>query len=953
MCSTGCAATMARVVPLEVFNEDEEVLKEHSSGSLGPPEERNKEGSDSEPIKTPHRPSEASQALSTSGEMNLMRQITEKLAKTRWFETERAICVRKFLRGPSFTIFAMVLVLLALFLSELFSCAQVPTNVIQDVILQIVMVFFLVEWCTLVACDRSYFMSFFFFMDLIGTISMGFDISYMFGTDVSQPQRVESSGSSQNVIVVRAARAAKLGARAGRLGRLLKLMKFMPFMDQSNKTKIKTARIISAQLTNVLSTRVSFLTIAVAVILPVFTLFLYPENDYSLGVWPDLLERNAEAFDASLRIGSTAQIAASRSAFVREVASFSSFFGSNYGPFQICYGSKVDAVTFNCQPQFVNLTLSSSFSKPVRPSNILQVILPKVQVSFDLSATTVMQSASSIGLMLFIIVVMIAFGMLTSSAITVIAIYPLERMLQVVRDRCKQIFMYTSELQEDEDDGSEDEDFEDDAFDGDHISEFGLLEKVVAKLAAIAHLTSMNQPPEAKANMTENEIMALNWMQGNAHGTPMGSAPSTPMSQKAMVSSKGFQRGSLLTASNDVDIVEVLPGLDTLHEDSEHDDDVEEVPRRVSSKMRNSLAARSDISHDLIETLHSDMFDALSLSQELKISVTAYIIQSNIFCDNWVRTNVPETTLLNFITAVEGKYLPKPFHNYSHGLDVCNTVCRSLRLSNSTEFTTEVTQFWMLIAAIGHDLGHTAVNNQFLIDSGHELALMYNDRSPMENMHCALLFQIAAGDNTNVFQQVEKSVYQEMRTGIIAAILHTDMTKHNDMIKELSLLYQMNSEAFDLLQAASVVSASFSNLRLILNAVLHISDINNPMKPWFLCDRLATLALEEFFAQGDQEAAMGMPVQMLNDRNKVNKPNSQVGFIEFVILPLCEVMVNMLPQLDEMADHLSQNLNQWCSIWIDESNPAPDAASKVQARVQKAATRCKAVMRSSKGLVGD
>ncbi|CAE8613287.1 unnamed protein product, partial [Polarella glacialis] len=82
---------------------------------------------------------------------------------------------------------------------------------------------------------------------------------------------------------------------------------------------------------------------------------------------------------------------------------------------------------------------------------------------------------------------------------------------------------------------------------------------------------------------------------------------------------------------------------------------------------------------------------------------------------------------------------------------------------------------------------------------------------------------------------------------------------------------------------------------------LHTADIANPMKPWDLCEFLADRCLEEFFAQGDQEKALGIPVQMLNDRDKVNRPNSQVGFIEFVISPLAEKMVIILPELGYSA----------------------------------------------------
>eukprot|EP00971_Amphidinium_carterae_P110114 2181230-Amphidinium_carterae.2 len=34
------------------------------------------------------------------------------------------------------------------------------------------------------------------------------------------------------------------------------------------------------------------------------------------------------------------------------------------------------------------------------------------------------------------------------------------------------------------------------------------------------------------------------------------------------------------------------------------------------------------------------------------------------------------------------------------------------------------------------------VNNQYLIETAHELAIKYNDRSPLENFHCSKLFEI-------------------------------------------------------------------------------------------------------------------------------------------------------------------------------------------------------------------
>jgi 3',5'-cyclic-nucleotide phosphodiesterase len=48
----------------------------------------------------------------------------------------------------------------------------------------------------------------------------------------------------------------------------------------------------------------------------------------------------------------------------------------------------------------------------------------------------------------------------------------------------------------------------------------------------------------------------------------------------------------------------------------------------------------------------------------------------------------------------------------------------------------------IIIAASGHDVGHPALTNRFLINSRNKVAIRYNDQSVLENMHCATTFKI-------------------------------------------------------------------------------------------------------------------------------------------------------------------------------------------------------------------
>jgi len=132
----------------------------------------------------------------------------------------------------------------------------------------------------------------------------------------------------------------------------------------------------------------------------------------------------------------------------------------------------------------------------------------------------------------------------------------------------------------------------------------------------------------------------------------------------------------------------------------------------------------------------------------------------------------------------------------NHAVDVTHGVYNAMCLSEAKFFIGPLDRYALLCSACCHDVGHPGVNNPFLCDSRHDLAIQYNDISPLENHHCAKLFEIVAMEQVNIFGKLTREQYQDVRKVCIEAILHTDMKHHFGMVKDLQIFYELNSEIF-------------------------------------------------------------------------------------------------------------------------------------------------------------
>ncbi|XP_032546482.1 calcium/calmodulin-dependent 3',5'-cyclic nucleotide phosphodiesterase 1C isoform X11 [Chiroxiphia lanceolata] len=228
------------------------------------------------------------------------------------------------------------------------------------------------------------------------------------------------------------------------------------------------------------------------------------------------------------------------------------------------------------------------------------------------------------------------------------------------------------------------------------------------------------------------------------------------------------------------------------------------------------------------------------------------------------RFKIPISALVSFVEALEVGYSKhkNPYHNLMHAADVTQTVHYLLFKTGVVHWLTELEIFAMIFAATIHDYEHTGTTNNFHIQTRSDSAILYNDRSVLENHHVSAAYRLLQDDEEmNILSNLSKDDWREFRALVIEMVLATDMSCHFQQIKAMKNALQQ-PEGIDKPKALSLL--------------LHTADISHPAKAWDLHHRWTMSLLEEFFRQGDKEAELGLPFSPLCDRKSTMVAQSQI-----------------------------------------------------------------------------
>ena len=113
--------------------------------------------------------------------------------------------------------------------------------------------------------------------------------------------------------------------------------------------------------------------------------------------------------------------------------------------------------------------------------------------------------------------------------------------------------------------------------------------------------------------------------------------------------------------------------------------------------------------------------------------------------------------------------------------------------------------------------------------------------------------------------------------------------------------------------ASSVYADPTKLADVALPLIVHTADLTNSAKPFDLYDQWATRIVTEFFAQGDRERELNLPIGNVCDRHKTDKPTVQTGFINFIIKPWFTFWGRLLTDRDQgplFLDHIDENFKR-------------------------------------------
>ncbi|KAH9848356.1 HD-domain/PDEase-like protein [Lenzites betulinus] len=352
------------------------------------------------------------------------------------------------------------------------------------------------------------------------------------------------------------------------------------------------------------------------------------------------------------------------------------------------------------------------------------------------------------------------------------------------------------------------------------------------------------------------------------------------------------------------------------------------VHSRPCSHIPQSYCVLSDLDRDaqerLVHSLSSWHFEPHKLPEEEVIACSYILFEALYRIENMQETvSVPLSSIATFLQHLCQLYRQaNTYHNLQHALDVFQAVYFFLVSSGvvppvtilleegrtwrrdpeqSDPLVAQLTDedlFALCIAAMGHDVGHPGLNNAFMKNAKTPLAVVYDDKSVLEQMHYSLILQIMRHHDLSLLldRPTQGPLFRKL---LLETVLATDMGVHFNFMTDFRAL--LDGADFP----------AFKRRVLVCQALIKCADISNPSRPYLVSQHWATALESEWSSQSLLEKHLQLPPSVKPSDSRIGEANGQIWFNKTFARPLFELVAAGIPSLEQFAAQTRDNLSLW------------------------------------------
>ncbi|CDH59074.1 high affinity camp [Lichtheimia corymbifera JMRC:FSU:9682] len=338
----------------------------------------------------------------------------------------------------------------------------------------------------------------------------------------------------------------------------------------------------------------------------------------------------------------------------------------------------------------------------------------------------------------------------------------------------------------------------------------------------------------------------------------------------------------------------------------------------------------TDKTNELQRQVCSWDFLSLDLSIDDLVAVVCVILKQVLELPELVEYRVSDDDMLTFVFDVCNSYHQEnPYHNFRHAVDVLQSTYFFLckigvidpffdsdptlqRPDNAPGLQTllrPLDVFAILLASLGHDIGHPGVTNTFMVQSSTPLAVLYNDRSVLESFHSMAFFHILGNSCFRKLTEIKnRPDHAYFRKVVIHSILATDMSMHDEYVRRV----EEQAEAWknDDIDISNKEVCDRERLTLC-GALIKCADIGNCARPFEVAKSWAEVLAEEFAQQGDLENELGLEGLPINQRGKVTLEQFQLTFKRNIAIKLYKAVAQVAPGMRFCTRFIEENIIKW------------------------------------------